>query len=103
MYPSLRSLPLRELDCLIRRAPTLPEAPPRLLELSQSLGRHSASAGDVVKTLLPKGNVMHTGRVVPLLGFECLRVQGFWLIESLEALLGDRMMREMAGNMFDLT
>ena len=46
---------------------------------------------------------MHTGRVVPLLGFECLRVQGFWLIESLEALLGDRMMREMAGNMFDLT
>ena len=66
-FPAIKKLPLRELDMLRMKAPFLPESPGRSLELSQSLGRHSASSDGEAKTLLPKGNVMHTGRVVPLL------------------------------------
>ena len=39
LYPGLRRLRMREFDCLLLSVPLVPEDPPRILDISQSLPR----------------------------------------------------------------
>ena len=102
-FPSLRKLPMRELDLLMELAPHLPETTGRLIELSQSAGRHVADSSTETKTLLPKGVVFHTGRGAPLAGFEVLRVMGIWIPTQLEGILENRTLCDLGGNAFETT
>ena len=45
---------------------------------------------------------MHTGRMIPLQGFEKLRLQGMWIGESLEYSCTDSDLAVLAGNAFDV-
>ena len=97
-FPALRKLSLRELSLLMNRMPKAPEPHARLIEYSQSAGRHVAND---LKTIMPKGKVMHSERVYPLLGFEKLRLQGLFIGEELETALSDSLLSDCAGNAFD--
>ena len=78
-YPGLRPLTLRQLDTVKRQCPGLPETRPRLIEVSQSGGRHTPVDASEAKTFLPKGILIHTGLGRTILGVEKLRIQGLWL------------------------
>ena len=81
-FPALRALTMRELDVIMTRCPHLPEPNPRLIDVSQSVDRDDSPALEVpqkidcAKTITPKGIVMHTGKVRPLVGIEKMHCQG---------------------------
>ena len=114
-YPMLRMLSMRELHYAMSQCPRLPEPSRRIIELSQSAGRHAPKV-DIAGTIIPKGRLLDTltGRLVA--GVEKLRLQGVWLSDDVVdevvhkemATRGatmddpDLLMTQLAGNSFDV-
>lgn len=109
-YPGLRALSHRAWCILQAHGVTescLPENPPRVVDLTQSILRSSPSSAQTCHTITPRGIHFHTGRVRKLLGLESLRLQGICLErkgknESEHAVqdYSDTLLQSLAGNTF---